>query len=457
MTVRSNASRVFHRSLRDDFPVAMSAKGAVVTDTAGKTYLDASGGAAVSNLGHGHPKVVEAVKAQLDRMAFVHTSFFTTEPGEKLAAKLSAKAPGGDRWRVYYLSGGSEATESALKLARQIQVERGEAQRDTLVSRWFSYHGNTLGALSVSGRQSSLDLFGPILVPNVRRVDPCYAYRLKREDETLEAYGLRAARSLDKELEALGERRAIAFIAETVSGATLGCVPPAPGYFKEIRRICDRHGALMILDEVMCGMGRCGTLFACEQDGVVPDIITLAKGLGGGYQPLGAIMVREELVEILEKGSGGFAHGHTYVGHAAACAAGLAVQEVMEEEKLVERVAALTPLLRRRLVETLGEHVHVGDIRGRGFFQSVELVADRETKEPFPAEAKLAARIKKRALANGLICYPFAGNVDGKRGDHVLLAPPFIITEAQIDELCDKLSRSISEVLKEIEPAQLHA
>jgi len=449
MLSRPNASRVFHRSLTRAIPQADHASGATITDTNGKVYLDASSGAAVSSLGHSHPRIIEAIKAQLDRIAFVHNSFLTSEPAERLAEKLSAKAPGG-AWRVYFLAGGSEATEAALKLARQIQVERGQASRDILLSRRFSYHGNTLGALSVSGRGSSLGLFGPILVPNVRRVAPCYAYRLREEGESLEDYGLRAARTLEEEIEALGPRRAISFIAETVSGATLGCVPPTPGYFKEIRRICDAHGVLMILDEVMCGMGRCGSMFACEQDGVVPDMITIAKGLGGGYQPIGALMVREELVEEIERGSGAFSHGHTYVAHAAACAAGLAVQEVLEEERLVERVAKLAPLLRHRLVETFGGHPNVGDIRGRGFFQAIELVADRTTKEPFPAEARLAARLKARAMENGLICYPFAGNVDGERGDHALLAPPFIISEAQIDELCDKLARSLDETLASI-------
>lgn len=448
MPSRPNASRVFHRSLTQPIPQAAFARGATITDTSGKVYLDASSGAAVSSLGHSHPAVIEAVKAQLDRMAFAHNSFLTSEPAERLAAMLSDKAPGG-AWRVYFLSGGSEATEAALKLARQLQVERGQASRDTLVSRRFSYHGNTLGALAVSGRASSLALYGPLLTTNVRRVDPCYAYRCREEGESLEDYGLRAARSLETELEALGPERAICFIAETVSGATLGCVPPTPGYFKEIRRICDAHGVFMVLDEVMCGMGRCGTLFACEQDGVVPDMITIAKGLGGGYQPIGALMVREELVEELERGSGSFSHGHTYVAHAAACAAGVAVQEALDREGLVERVARLAPVLRRRLVETFGEHPNVGDIRGRGFFQAVELVADRDSKEPFPAEARLAARIKAQALRNGLICYPFAGNVDGTRGDHMLLAPPFIFTEAQIDQTCETLRRSLDEVLAE--------
>lgn len=448
MPARSNVSRVFHRSLRAHFPEAQLARGAYITDASGKQYLDASGGAAVSCLGHGHPKIVAAIKDQLDRMAFAHTSFFTSHPAEELAAILSDKAPGG-RWRVYFVSGGSEANEAALKLARQVQVERGEGGRDHFISRQFSYHGNTLGALSVGGRMSNLELYGPVLMPNVRRIMPCYAYRWKEAGETDEAFGLRAARALEEAILALGPGRAIAFIAETVVGATLGCVPAVPGYFTQIRRICDDHGLIMIVDEVMCGMGRCGTLYACEAEGVVPDIITLAKGIAAGYQPLGAMLVREELVEVIERGSGAFVHGHTYVGHAAACAAGLAVQKVFAEEAMVPRVARLGARLRARLEACFGDHPNVGDIRGRGLFQAIEIVASRATKEPFPAALRLAGRIKERAMANGLICYPFSGGADGKRGDHVLLAPPFIVTDVQLDELTGKLSRSLDEAIAE--------
>jgi adenosylmethionine-8-amino-7-oxononanoate aminotransferase len=445
---RSNVSRVFHRSLVTPFPEASLAQGAYITDASGRQYLDASGGAAVSCLGHGHPQIIAAIKDQLDRMAFAHTSFFTSHPAEALADKLSHKAPGG-AWRVYFVSGGSEANEAALKLARQIQVERGQPTRDHFISRQFSYHGNTLGALSVGGRLANLDLFGPILLPNVRKIMPCFAYRWKDEGEDDTEFGLRAARALELEILKLGPRRAIAFIAETVVGATLGCVPAVPGYFKEIRRICDEHGVLMILDEVMCGMGRCGTLFACQAEGIVPDIITIAKGIAAGYQPLGAMLVREELAEEIEKGSGAFVHGHTYVGHATACAAGLAVQEVFEDQDIVPRVARLGTKLRARLEGCFGDHPHVGNLRGRGLFQGLEIVATRASKEPFPAEYGIARRLKARAMENGLICYPFAGTVDGRRGDHVLLAPPFIIAEAQLDELCGKLSRSLDEAIAE--------
>jgi adenosylmethionine-8-amino-7-oxononanoate aminotransferase len=445
---RSNVSRVLHRSLRTEFPEAALAEGAYISDASGKQYLDASGGAAVSCLGHGHPQVIAAIKDQLDRMAFAHSSFFTSHPAEALADRLSDKAPGG-AWRTFFVSGGSEANEAALKLARQIQVERGEATRDHFISRQFSYHGNTLGALSVGGRLANLELFGPILLPCVRKVMPCFSYRWKEEGEDEQAFALRAARALESEIEDLGPRRAIAFIAETVVGATLGCVPAVPGYFREIRRICDEHGVLMILDEVMCGMGRCGTLFACEAEGVVPDIITIAKGIAGGYQPLGAMLVREDLVEEIARGSGAFVHGHTYIGHATACAAGLAVQDVFEEHQLVPRVARLGAKFRARLEACFGDHPNVGNLRGRGLFQGLEFVANRDTREPFPAEYGIARRLKARAMANGLICYPFAGTVDGRRGDHVLLAPPFIVTEDQLDEICGKLSRSLDEALAE--------
>lgn len=445
---QSNASRIFYRDLRMPYPQAENAAGVYIVDAAGKQYLDASGGAAVSCLGHGHPRVIAAIKDQLDRMAFAHTAFFTNEPAEKLAEILSARAPGG-QWRVYYLSGGSEANEAALKLARQIHYERGNRERDHFVARRFSYHGNTLGALSVTGNVGRRQLYEPILLPNVRHCEPCHAYRHQHEGESAEAYGRRAAASLGEVIAEIGTERTLAFIAETVVGATLGAAPPVPGYFREIRRICDQTGSLMILDEVMSGMGRTGTLFACEQEGVVPDMITLAKGLGAGYQPIGALMVREELVEEVECGSGQFHHGHTYVGHATACAGALAVQEVFEKDKLVERVASMGEVLHSALAERFRDHPHVGDIRGRGLFYGVEVVADRESKVAFSASHGLANRIKAQAMGAGLICYPSAGAADGVNGDHVLIAPPFIISETQIGELVDKLGRAIDAALAE--------
>jgi adenosylmethionine-8-amino-7-oxononanoate aminotransferase len=450
MPSRSNASRVFHRALSHDYPRAVTGRGSWIYDAEGRAYLDASGGAAVSCLGHGDRRVAQAIRQQLDSLAYTHTSFFTTGVAEELADRLSSAAPGGP-WRVFFVSGGSEATEAALKLARQIQVERGQATRDHFVSRNFSYHGNTLGALSVGGHLGRRKLYGPILPPNVRHIPPVYAYRHQRPDETAEAYGRRMARTLEETIADTGPERVIAFIAETVVGATLGAVPATPGYFREIRSICDRHGVLMILDEVMCGMARCGTRFAYEQEGVVPDMITLAKGLGAGYQPIGALMVSEKIVGELERGSGAFQHGHTYVGHAVACAAALAVQEIIEREGLVERVVSVGDILAERLRDRFGNHPHVGDIRGRGLMRALELVEDRADKRPFPAAAKLWSRVKAAAMAEGLICYPSGGTADGTNGDHILIAPPYTISAGELDELVRRLDRAVSRSLAEID------
>ncbi|MGI9480826.1 MAG: aspartate aminotransferase family protein [Hyphomicrobiales bacterium] len=442
----ANRSRVFYRHLKSEYPSARTGAGAYITDAAGKQYLDASGGAAISCLGHGHPRIIAAIKNQLDNMAFAHTRFFTSSAAEELAATLSEKAPGG-AWRTYFLSGGSEVNEAAMKLTRQLQVERGWKSRDTFIARQQSYHGNTIGALSLSGNPHRREVFEPVLMHHVRHVAPCYSYRLKEKGESDDAYGRRASAALGGEIASLGEGRAIAFFAETVVGSTLGAVPPAPGYFKEIQRICDETGTLLVLDEVMAGMGRTGTLFSCEQDGIVPDMISIAKGLGAGYQSIGALMVRDELADEIESGSGFFQHGHSYVGHPTACAAALEVQRVFEDEGLIERCAKMGAKLRSALSEAFAGHPHVGDIRGRGLMLGIEFVADRQTKEPFDASRNVAAKLKARAMDNGLVCYPDNGTVDGERGDHVLIAPPFIITDAQISELVEKLGKSIDEAI----------
>ncbi|RZL06774.1 MAG: aspartate aminotransferase family protein, partial [Rubrivivax sp.] len=321
-------TRVFHRQLRHDLPVAVSGQGISLTDAQGKTYLDASGGAAVSCLGHGHPDVLAAMHAQIDQLAYAHTSFFTTEVAEELANVLIDSAPAGMS-HVYFVSGGSEAVEAALKMARQYFVEIGQPQRRHFIARRQSYHGNTLGALAVGGNAWRREQFKPLLI-DVTHVSPCYEYREKRDEETPEQYGQRLVAELEQTIERLGPDTVMAFVAETVGGATAGVLVPVPGYFKGVRELCDRHGILLILDEVMCGMGRTGTLHACEQDGVVPDLLTIAKGLGGGYQPIGAVLAQGKLVEAFRRGSGLFQHGHTYLGHAVACAAALAVQRVIE-------------------------------------------------------------------------------------------------------------------------------
>jgi len=438
-------SHVFPRHCRTQPPTAVGGEGCYLIDSDGKRYLDGSGGAAVSCLGHGDAAVTAAIKAQLDRLAFAHTGFFTSEPSEALADLLIAHAPPGLE-RVYFVSGGSEATEAAIKLARQYFIEKGEPQRSRLIARRQSYHGNTLGALAAGGNAWRRAQFAPLLI-DVSHIAPCYAYREQRADESLEAYGLRAADALEAEILRLGPETVMAFMAEPVVGATMGAVPPAPGYFRRIREICDRHGVLLILDEVMCGMGRTGSLFACEQDGVTADILCIAKGLGAGYQPIGAMLVSGAIYDAVAEGSGFFQHGHTYIGHPVATAAGLAVVRAILERGLVERVRTQGATLSAALHDRFGQHPHVGDIRGRGLFMGLELVEDRETKAPLDPARGTAAKIKKAAFEAGLICYPMAGTIDGKRGDHILLAPPFIIEDAQIGELADKLAGAVAAVV----------
>ncbi|MDP9908920.1 adenosylmethionine-8-amino-7-oxononanoate aminotransferase [Variovorax boronicumulans] len=439
-------THVFHRHLRQTPPVAASAQGMFIRDAEGREYLDASGGAAVSSLGHGHPEVMAAMHAQIDTLAYAHTSFFTSEVAEQLADELIGGAPEGMS-HVYLVSGGSEAVESALKMARQYFVEIRQPQRTHFIARRQSYHGNTLGALAVGGNAWRREPFAPILVP-ATHVAPCYPYREQRADESAEQYGLRLADELEAAIVAQGADRVIAFVAETVGGATAGVLTPVPGYFKAVRAVCDKHGVLLILDEVMCGMGRTGSLHACEQEGVVPDLMTIAKGLGGGYQPIGAVLAQRRIVEAMSKGSGFFQHGHTYLGHPMACAAALAVQQVIRRDGLVAKVRDDGVAFGAMLAEALGDHPHVGDIRGRGFFWGVELVADRASKAPFDPALKVNALLKQDAMARGLLCYPFGGTVDGRQGDHVLLAPPYIATRDHLHEIVARLTASVDAVTR---------
>ncbi|WP_088139532.1 aspartate aminotransferase family protein [Achromobacter xylosoxidans] len=434
-------THVMHRSLRQTPPVAVRGQGVWVYDSAGRSYLDGSGGAAVSCLGHNHPDIQATMHAQIDALAYAHTSFFTTEVAERLAERLVADAPPGIS-HAYFVSGGSEAVEAALKMARQYFVEIGQPERRHIVARRQSYHGNTLGALAVGGNAWRRAQFAPLLI-EVEHVSPCYAYRDQREDESAEQYGERLAQELEQTFERLGPGTVMAFVAEPVVGATAGAVTAVPGYFRRIREVCDRHGVLLIADEVMCGMGRTGTLYAVEQEGVTPDLITIAKGLGGGYQPIGAVMVQQRIVDAMQQGSGFFQHGHTYLGHAIACAASLAVQDVIRRDGLLARVQAQGAGLRQRLDSALGAHPHVGDIRGRGLFMGIELVQDRASKQTFDPALSLHARIKREAMARGLMVYPMGGTIDGRQGDHVLLAPPFIISDDELDQLTERLSGAI--------------
>ena len=441
-------TRILHRSINASLPVAVGGLGIELIDSQGRSYIDASGGAAVSCLGHGHPRVTAAMHEQIDRLAYAHTSFFTTDAAEQLAERLAADAPG-NLDHVYLVSGGSEAVEAALKMARQYFVEKDEPQRRHIIARRQSYHGNTLGALASGGNQWRRAQFQPLLI-NTHLIAPCHGYRHQRVNESDADYGLRAAQALEDKIVALGGDSVLAFIAETVVGATMGAVPPVGDYLKHIRAICDRYGVLLILDEVMCGMGRTGSLHACEQEGVVPDLMTIAKGLGGGYQPIGAVLLGSHIYNAFRDGSGFFQHGHTYVGHPVAAAAALAVQDVIAKDRLLANVVAMGDRLGESLAHRFGEHCHVGDIRGRGLFQAIELVADRETQEPFDPEMKLHAAIKQAAMARGLMVYPMGGSIDGYRGDHVLLAPPFIVTPDQIDEIVNRLGEAVDAAIASV-------
>lgn len=439
------SSHVFGRTTANDLPVAVAGDGCYLIDADGRRYLDGSGGAAVSCLGHSSEAIRTALHEQIDRLAFAHTGFFTSGPAEVLADRLAENAPG-DLDRVYLVSGGSEAVEAALKLARQYFTEIGQPDRHRVIARRQSYHGNTLGALAAGGNEWRRAQFAPLLV-ETSHIAPCYAYRDQRDDETPEAYGLRVADELEAEIHRLGPENVMAFIAETVVGATAGAVPPVPGYLRRVREICDRHGVLLILDEVMCGMGRTGHLFACAEDDVAPDMIAIAKGLGAGYQPIGALLATAKIYDAIAAGTGFFQHGHTYMGHAVAAAGANAVLSEILDQDLLSHVRVQGEKLDAALHEAFGQHASVGDIRGRGLFRGIEIVADRDTKTPRDPGLKTAARIKKFAFDDGLICYPMSGTVDGVHGDHVLLAPPFIIEDAEIDELVGKLAGAVDRAL----------
>ncbi len=438
-------SHVFGRDARGASPMAVRASGLFIEDAAGNRYIDASGGAAVSCLGHGHPAVREAVKRQVDLLEYAHTGSFTNGPQEELADELIAHAPPG-MTRAYFVTGGSEATEAALKLARQYHVELGRPERTHFISRWFSYHGNTLGALAVGGHCARRSTYLPLL-QDATHISACFPYRNKRTEETDVDYGLRTANELEAEILRVGPATVAAFIAEPVVGATLGAAPAVAGYFKRIREICNRYDVLLILDEVMCGLGRTGTLHACAQEGVAPDLLLLAKGLGAGYQPIGAMLVAAKVYDAIASGSGSFNHGHTYMGHPVGCAAALAVQRVIRDEDLLANVREQGETLARLLEERFGSHPRVGDIRGRGLFRAIELVQNRTTKKPFAADLQLHLKIKQHAMAEGLICYPSGGTVDGVSGDHVLIAPPFNVTAPQCEAIVGRLATAVDGAL----------
>ena len=437
-------SNVLHRSLLSTPVVAAKGDGCYIVDADGNRYLDGCGGAAVSCLGHNHPRVIDVIRRQVEKLPYAHTAFFTTETLEELADTLVGGAPG--MGKVMLLAGGSEAIEAALKLSRQYFLEAGQPERRLFIARRQSYHGNTLGALSVGGNQWRREPFRPLLIDS-HHIAPCYEYRERQANESVPAYAERAANELEQKLIEVGTENVAAFVAETVVGATVGAVPAVAGYFKRIREICDRYGVHLILDEIMCGSGRTGTMMAYQQEDVVPDIVTMAKGLAAGYQPIGALLCRDEITNLIRSSSGFFQHGHTFMGHATAVAAALETQRIIREENLLEVVVRRGEQLMTLLNESLGEHPNVGDIRGRGLFIGIEIVADRASKEPLDPGARTHRQLQQAAMHAGLMCYGMGGTIDGKRGDHVLLAPLYLIESDEVDELAQKLSHAFAVAL----------
>lgn len=427
-----------------DLPKVAWGKGCYVYDTTGKQYIDGSGGPAVFSLGHGHEEVNAAIKDQLDRIAHGYRYTFTSDPLEELTAQV-VEACGGGLKHMTFCSSGSEAVESCLKIALQYHAARGEMGRRRFIARERSWHGNTLGALGISGFYDRRHAFEGALMP-ASLLSPANRYRPPlgvAPEDVAEA----CAAELEREIEKFGAQNIAAFIFEPVVGAAGGCIPAPPGYARRVREICDRYGVLMIADEVMCGSGRCGTWRALEHDGVEPDIMSIAKGLAGGYIPLSAAIYHERLREPMYRTHGGLMTGHTFTGHTAACAAGAAVQRIVKRDNLLAKVRDDGAYLFSLLQNAIGQRDYVGDIRGRGFFIGIELVQDRAKKEPFTADLQLYARLRDKAFENGLICYPVGGNVNGHRGDIIILSPPYIASRSELEEIVDKLQRSLSEIM----------
>ncbi|KAF9876674.1 aminotransferase class-III [Colletotrichum karsti] len=447
---KSAEGRLMHRSLVQHPSMVESASGIYLNLANGKKVIDACGGAAVALIGHGNEEVIQAITEQARKVSYVHTQAYTTQPAEELANLILDGNPHGLE-KAFFVCSGSEAVESALKLARQYHYEKGEPQRLHLIARRQAYHGNTMATMSVSSVAARKVPYDGFCYPNVSYVSPAYAYQYQRSDESEADFTARLLAEIEAEFQSVGPEKVIGFVAETMVGATAGCVAPPAGYLKGVREICDKYGALLILDEVMCGTGRTGTFFAFEQEGIVPDITTIAKGLGGGYGPIAGVLMHEKVVTVLRRGSKAFNHGHTYQAHPIACAAALVVQKIVKRENLVERCAQLGKTLENLLRAELKDCKSVGNIRGRGLFWAVEFVRDRETKATFNPTQRFGLRIQERAFENGVALYPGAGTVDGKRGDHVLLAPPFTTTEEQLKQICQVFREAVEEIEAETE------
>lgn len=443
-------SEFFFRNLKKNYPTVASAKGVRITDTDGKTYLDACSGAIVANLGHGLPEINEAINNQLQKVAFAHTSQFVSEAGLELAKKIVELTPAGFRKgaRAYFMSGGSEAVETAIKMARSYFVHRGESQRSICFSRWQSYHGSTFGALSATGHPARRKPYVPMLRSS-SHISADYRYRCMcgfgtgscAKDEC----SIARADELEAAIVFAGPENVMAFIAEPIVGATLGAAVPGMAYFPRIREICDKYGILLIADEVMTGLGRTGTTFGMNHFDVEPDIIALGKGMAAGYQPLAAVLASGRVVRAFEDSSGVFEHGFTYSAHPVSCAAGLAAIDYVQKHDLITKVAERESVFFKQATELLKTGI-IGDIRGKGFMMGLELVKNIDTKEPFPAEVRVSQLVAQEAMKNGLLVYPGSGFIDGVNGDHIMIAPPFTVTDDEMSEMFELLERALTSV-----------
>jgi adenosylmethionine-8-amino-7-oxononanoate aminotransferase len=436
-------SKVIYKNLNTSPILAASGAGVWLEDASGKRYLDTCGGVAVSSLGHGHPRIAAAFEREAKKLAWAHAGSFTTAAAEELAERLVEGS--GGLARAQFLSGGSEVMELAMKIAYQYQCERGLPDKSIFISRRQSYHGSTLGTLSISGNPQRQSVFGPLLPP-AEFVSPCYAYRDQRDDENEDQYATRLADELDAKIRALGSNKVAAFFAETVVGSTSGAVPAVPGYFRKIKAVCERHDVLLVLDEVMAGMGRTGQLFAYADDGILPDMVAVGKGLAAGYMPISALLISDQIHSVMAQGSGVLGNGQTHVNHPLACAIALEVQQVIAEENLLAHVRLRGEQMRTWLTESLADLDIVGDVRGRGLFIGVEFVESRATKAPFRGGGAYAAALKKEALERGLLIYPGSGTAQGVLGNHVLFAPPFITSEEELAQMIERFSAVVKAV-----------
>ncbi len=442
-------SAVIYKNLNTPPILATGGSGVWIEASSGARYLDACGGVAVSSLGHAHPRIGAVIAREAGKLAWAHAGSFTTPAAEELAERLVAAS--GGLAKAQFLSGGSEMMELAMKMAYQYQCERGKPSKSTFIARRQSYHGSTLGTLAISGNPARRSVF-EVLMPHAEFVSPCYAYRHRREGENDARYADRLGRELEEKILMLGAENVCAFVAETVVGSTNGAVPAVPGYLRKIREVCDRHDVLLILDEVMAGMGRTGHMYAYLEDGIVPDMVAVGKGLAAGYQPIAALLVTAAIHDAIAQGTGVLGNGQTHVNHPLACAVALEVQRVIEEDHLLDAVLKRGRQLRTLLSERLADVEIVGDVRGRGLFIGVEFVESRETREPLRGGPAFAARLKREALRRGLLIYPGSGTADGVNGNHVLFAPPFIASYGEIEEMVERFEAVVRACLPALQP-----